>query len=159
MTFTDAMGDKNHREFRRVGGDTVFFWLGTGEERELKQRGEDGVTREPRFTWLDYFRTEFEFVAEEVIEVGDEVQHCKLHVCELLYTTVPMEEPFGIKEGIFVNGSCSCREPLDKFKLIRKGPKVEVYKNVRDMHFVIDDDEVFVKGPFKRMELKEVSDV
>ncbi|KKL76310.1 hypothetical protein LCGC14_2046130, partial [marine sediment metagenome] len=39
MTFTDAMGDKNHREFRRVGGDTVFFWLGTGEERELKQRG------------------------------------------------------------------------------------------------------------------------
>ena len=157
MNFTDAMGDKNHREFRRVGGDTVFFWLGTGEERELKQRGEDGVTREPRFTWLDYFRTEFEFVAEEVIEVGDEVQHCKLHVCELLYTTVPMEEPFGIKEGIFVNGSCSCREPLDKFKLIRKGPKVQTFEGATDIDFNCKGSQVFKDGPLTITFTEEVS--
>ncbi len=155
MTFTDAMGDKNHREFRRVGGDTVFFWLGTGEERELKQRGEDGVTREARFTWRDYFRTEFEFVAEEVIEVGDEItiqgigvgrDGATIHDVELIIEGQIHARPRTLEYA----------DPKD-CTLIKKGPKVEVYKNVRDMHFVIDDDEVFVKGPFKRMELKEVS--
>ena len=73
MTFTEATS--SGRDFRRVGGSTVFFWLGSEDDRELMERVCDVTHQEPKLTWRDYFKTEFEFVEVEAIEVGDTVRY------------------------------------------------------------------------------------
>ncbi len=105
------------------------------EGAELREFFADGGNSFPAFNHKSFIRDDYEFVEPEVIEVieeGDEAQqeNCPLHVCELLYIAVPLGKPFDAQEGIFVNGSCSCREPINKFTLVSKGPQIHTFEGV-----------------------------
>lgn len=128
MNFTEATS--SDRNFRRVGDTkSEFFWRGTGEDRELMERvvGTIGDPRQPRLTWRDYFRGEFEFVEDRpVIEVGDVVEYERYHH-DVLY--IDRERRCSLLHQIrqaLVNPV-----EMHQLKLIRKGPKVHVFEGVK----------------------------
>ena len=151
MDFIKATG--SGRDFRLVGEKINFFFY-CPKNGWLEQTPE-GV-KPAMFSIPGFLKGEFEFVPDEVIEVGDEgvSERCDGSTVEFPCRIIAKEEE-DIALLFTGEGICACDSSLQRFRVTRKGPKVEVYQNVRDMHFVIDGDEVFVKGPFKSMTLKE----
>ena len=148
MTLPDAIRKVGAKGRGRIPG---------GAEFETDYLGR--VSFSQSLTFEDIDSDKWEVVESElVIEKGDIVEGpCDSERCEVLYA----EPPWGrYSLQHYTRRWCVCDEidrkrPIhqDDLTLIRKGPKVETYRDVRDMHFVIEDDEVFVKGPFKLMTL------
>ena len=152
MTFTQATS--SDRDFRRVEDNkSEFFWEGDGEDKELMERYL-GSVRAPLFTWRDYFKGEFEFVEDEVIEVGDVVKWGADDYESIVEALSP------VTACIRWDGTLYIRMISD-LTLISKGPRVHTFEGeINDIHFKDGDPynggaQHFQSGPFKRLTLTE----
>jgi len=125
MTFTEATS--SGKDFRRVGEKKSYFGFDATEGLREYFGGRSSF---PSFRMQDFLTGEFEFVEDEVIEVGDTAVRTDL------YSGRPAEE--GVIHGInhqeqaviIYKDNKFCVAPIKHLKLIRKG-NVHVFEGVQ----------------------------